>query len=435
MRRSARQRTGRFTEEGATMPTESILSWVVVATSRLLPSRSKALAVSVAAAIRCERPNLARVGRAMAGPITAKGAIKRAWRFACNERIEVADGMAEVINELVRKRKERPLVNFDWTEFRRFHTLMAAACIKGRSVPPVWASSPEWKLLRSQNSPEEGLLRLLRTLIPESVRVVIPADRGLGRAEGAAVCQELGFKPVVRIEPDVTVTSRRYRGTLSKDPVKKGMAHVPHDVRYRADARVTHHVVIRWRPGLPKKRDEPWYLMTDPEGRAESLCQLYGCRMPVEQLFGDRKNRRNGRALRDTRFKYADRFDRFLPIPALAYLLPAGLGLQAKLDDEPSARCTDARGSECSAIAIGKAMLDRCNYDPGELLRRARYATEQVAARWGGFRAGSGGLNIRAQAWASHGARRAPYRLRSMGHSCTRSGPVDLGLGIFHRGG
>jgi hypothetical protein len=215
---------------------------------------------------------------------------------------------------------------------------MAAAGIKGRSVALLWASYPEWKLLRSQNSLEEGLLRLLRTLIPDSVHVLILADRGFVRAEWAAVCQELDFDSVVRIKANVTVASRRYRGTLSKYPVKRGMAHVLRDVQYRADARVTHHVVIRWRFGLPKKRDEPWYLMTSLEGRAESLCQLYGCRMQVQELFRDQKDRRNGWPLRNTRFKYADRFDRFLLIVALA-----GLGLQAKLDYEPSQWCTNTQ--------------------------------------------------------------------------------------------
>jgi hypothetical protein len=363
--------------------TQSILTWVLVVTTRLLPSQSKTLAVLVAAAIRCERPNLAQIGREMAGPITAKSAIKRAWRFTANARIEVADAMAEVLKKLVRKRKKRLLVSFDWTEFRRFHTLMAAACIKGRAVPLLWASSPEWKLLRSQNSLEEGLLRLLRTLIPESVRVVILADRGFGRAEWAAACQELNFDYVVRIKPHVTVASRRYRGTLSRYPVSKGIAHVLRDVQYRTAGRVTHHVVIRWRRGLPKKRDEPWYLMTDLDGRAESLCQLYGCRMQVEELFRDQKNRRNGWALRNTRFKSADRFDRFLLVLAPAYLLLAGLGLQAKRDYQPSQWCTNTRDSECSVITIGKAMLGRCNYDPEERLRRVRYATEQVAARRG----------------------------------------------------
>ena len=365
------------------MSTESILTWVVVVTTRLLPSQSKTLAVLVAAAIRCERPNLARIGREMAGATTAKGAIKRAWRFTCNPRIEIVDGMAQVIAQLVRRRKKRLLVSFDWTEFRRFHTLMAAACIKGRAVPLLWASYPGWKLTRSQNSLEEDLLRRLRTLIPETVRVVILADRGFGRAEWAAVCQELSFDYLVRIKPNVTVACQRYRGVLSKYPTFKGIAHVLRDVQYRKDARVTHHVVIRWRPDLPKKRDEPWYLMTNLEGRAEALCQLYGCRMQVEELFRDQKNRRNGWALRNTRFEHADRFDRFLLILAWAYLLLAGLGLQAKLDYEPSAWCTNRRARECSVLTIGKAMLGRCNYDPEELLRRVRYATEDAASRWG----------------------------------------------------
>ena len=105
--------------------------------------------------------------------------------------------------------------------------------------------------------------------------------------------------------------------------------------------------------------------------------------MQVEELFRDQKNRRNGWALRNTKYRHADRFDRFLLILALAYLLLAGLGLQAKLDYEPSQWCTNTRDSECSVITIGKAMLRRCNYDPDELFRRVRYATEQVAARWG----------------------------------------------------
>src|SRR5262249_24093737 len=67
---------------------------------------------------------------------------------------------------------------------------------------------------------------------------------------------------------------------------QEGMAHVLRDVQYGADARVTHDVVIRWRFGLPKKRGEPWYLLTDLEGRGESLCQLYGCRSRGE---GQRK--------------------------------------------------------------------------------------------------------------------------------------------------
>lgn len=203
------------------MYTHSILQWIVGVTTNLLPSQSRTLAVLVAAALHVERPNLASVGRQLAGPTTAKSAIKRAWRFIDNGRIEVSDAMAGVVKKLTRRRKKRLLVSFDWTEIRTFHTLMAAACIGGRAVPLVWVSFPEWKLKRSQNSLEAGLLRLLRTRIPESVEVVILADRGFGRAEWAAVCQHLGFRYLVRIKSSVTIACARYRGVLRRRFVRR----------------------------------------------------------------------------------------------------------------------------------------------------------------------------------------------------------------------
>lgn len=365
------------------MSAQSILGWVAAVTSNLLPSQSAALAALVAAAVRCERVNLARLGRAMAGAVAAKYTTRRAWRFTCNRRVEVADAMAGVVDRIARRRRKRLIVSLDWTDVRSFHTLMAAACVGGRAVPLLWSSYSTPMLRRSQNALEERLLRRLRGLLPRTFRVVILADRGFGRAEWAAVCQELGFRYVVRIKPDVTVACARYRGVLRKYPARRGMAHLLRGVDYRKDRRVKHNIVVRWRPGLPKKRDEPWYLMTDLEGRAEPICELYGRRMSVEELFRDCKGRRDGLSLRDTRVRHADRFDRLLIVAALAYLLMVGLGLRAKLDHDPSAWCTNRRADECSAFTIGRAMLDRTNYAPDELLQAVRRATNQVAKQWG----------------------------------------------------
>lgn len=365
------------------MSTQSILTWVVCVTSNLLPSQSRTLAALVAAAVRCERPDLATIGRRMAGPTSAKHAIKRAWRFTCNRRVEVDDAMAGVVERLARRRKKPLIISFDWTDVRDFHTLMAAACIGGRAVPLLWASYTGSKLRRSRNALEERLLRRLKDLLAPSARVIILADRGFGRAEWAAVCQELGFRYVVRIKPDVTIACSRYRGVLRKYPVKRGIAHVLREVDYRKDKRVRHHVVIRWRPGLPKKRDEPWYLMTDLEGRAERLCELYARRMSVEELFRDGKSRRGGQALRHTRIGSPDRFDRFLLVVALAYILLAGLGLAAKLDHDPSAWCANRRARECSVFTIGKAVIERFNYSPDHLLEMIRRATIEAGLKWG----------------------------------------------------
>lgn len=164
------------------MSRPSLLDWVVCVTTNRLPSQSQTLALLVATAIRLERPNLAQIGRHMAAPITAKTATQRAWRFTCNDRIEVADAMAGVIRRLARQGTKRLLISLDWVEVRDFPTRRAAAWIGGRAVPLIWASYPQWKLARSQNSLEEGLVRLLRTLLPPGARVLILADRGFGRA-------------------------------------------------------------------------------------------------------------------------------------------------------------------------------------------------------------------------------------------------------------
>ena len=105
--------------------------------------------------------------------------------------------------------------------------------------------------------------------------------------------------------------------------------------------------------------------------------------MSVEELFRDHKSRRNGQSLRDTRIAKPDRFDRFLLVVALAYLLLVGLGLQAKLDYDPSAWCTTRRARECSVFTIGKAMIDRLNCPPDQLLQMIRWATIEVGSKWG----------------------------------------------------
>src|SRR5262249_33537858 len=97
------------------------------------------------------------------------------------------------------------LVALDWTDVGRFHTLVAAAVVRGRSVPLVWASYTDGQLFRSCNALEEGLLRLLVSMLPAGVRVIRLADRGFGRTELANTCRALGvrfFEPDLPGRPD-----------------------------------------------------------------------------------------------------------------------------------------------------------------------------------------------------------------------------------------
>jgi len=185
------------------MTVTAVVAFVLSVCTALRSSQAKTLADLVAAAVGVGRVRLAALGRRLRGDALCKHKIKRTWRFCTNHRVTVADGMQGVLDRLARRHRHAPLlVALDWVEVRTFHTLMAAAVLGGRAVPLLWASYPEWELYKSQNNLEEGLLRLLKSLLPERVEVLVLADRGFGRAELARACVQIGIHYLIRIKPD-----------------------------------------------------------------------------------------------------------------------------------------------------------------------------------------------------------------------------------------
>jgi Transposase DDE domain len=360
-----------------------VVAWVLSVATGLRRSQAKTLADLAAAALHVGRATLAAIGRHLAGEAAAKHRIKRVWRFCANDRVEVSAAMAGVIGRLTRRRKKPLLVALDWVDVRSFQTLMAAAVRRGRAVPLLWASYPEWRLFRSQNSLEEGLLRLLRSLVPAGVRVILLADRGFGRAELAKTCQDIGVSFVIRIKPDVRVRHPRYTGRLDDFPIRPGCWRTLTGAEYRSDGAVTLTVAIRWKKGLPPKRDEPWFLMTDLTRNAVAISDLYAKRMTVEELFRDGKSCRNGSALRLTQLTQAGRLDRLLLVLALAYILLTGLGAVARARYRPGTWCSSNDENQCSVYTIGRVMLDRMDESPEAAWRAVVAATTEVVPKWG----------------------------------------------------
>jgi Transposase DDE domain len=366
------------------MAVTAVVAFVLSVCAALRRSQAKTLAELVAAALSLHRVSLAALGRRLRGEALCKHRIKRAWRFCANGRVTVADGMQGVIDRLARRHRRAPLrVALDWVEVRTFHTLMAAAVFGGRAVPLLWASYPAWELHKSQNNLEEGLLRLLKSLLPERLEVIVLADRGFGRAERARACRHIGLRFLIRIKPDAGVRHPRFRGLLRDYPVKKGMRRVLRQAAYRLSDPVTLNVVIRWKKGLPAKRDEPWFLITDLPGNAVALTERYARRMAVEELFRDDKSVRNGWALRQTQVTKAGRFDRLLLVLALAYWLLVGLGLLARQRGRPAMWCSSNRPKECSAFTIGRTMLERMTVAPAVALAAVLAAVRAIGAKWG----------------------------------------------------
>ena len=359
------------------------ITWIMTVGTDLRLSQTKTLAQLVAATLGVGRLSLAAIGRRLAGDSTAKHKIKRTWRFTSNRRVVVSDARRGVIARLCKRRKKPLIVSLDWTDIRSFQTLMAAAVMKGRAVPLLWASYAKWELFKSRNALEEGLLHLLRTLIPPSVPVILLADRGFGRVEMARACGNFGFRYLIRIKPDAWVEHATFRGQLKNYPVAKGMRRVLQAVRHRKSRPVTHNIVVRWKLGLPAKRDEPWYLMTDLSGSALQLTALYAKRMTVEELFRDGKSGRNGFALRLVQVKEPRRLDRLLLIVALAYLLLVGLGLRARQGHRPGFWCSSNEEGQCSVFTIGRAVLDRLRVTATAAILAVSQAIAEAAPNWG----------------------------------------------------
>ena len=344
------------------MNRKDAVAWVLwVCASCLAYSQAKTLSELVAGAIRCQRISLPNIGRAMTG--TVRSQIKRCWRFTANQRVEPAVAMSGVMRRWLKRRRKTLWVSFDGVDVRGFQTLTAAANVRNRAVPLCWATCWRgvWQGYRSRNAFEESLLLALRNMIPSWVPVVILADRGFGRAELARFCQRIGFHYIIRIQPKVYIRSHGWSGRLDQYSVHRGMAKVFHRTDYRQSNPVRQSIVVRWQKGLPKRRDECWYLMTDLQAGPIRVSTWYGRRMGIEECFRDQKNKFNGWSLRHTRITRPERLDRLLLILALAYILLCGLGLLA-LRYGRSSDWTASSKNDCSIFTIGRIMLERLTY-------------------------------------------------------------------------
>jgi hypothetical protein len=365
------------------MSPDAVIGWVLTIAAALRLSQRKTLAELVEAAAHAGRATLGAIARCLPDATTAKHRIKRAWRFCDNDRVHPSEVMPRVVRRLTRNRKKPLLVALDWTDVGRFHTLMAAAVMRGRAVPLAWASYTDGQLTRSRNSFEESLLRLLVTMLPGGVRVILLADRGFGRTELANTCSELCLRFLIRIRPDVRVAHPSYTGRLDEYPIKKGMWRVLADAEYRSDGAATLNVVIRWKRGLSARRDEPWFLMTNLSGNAVQLTDLYARRVAVEELFRDSKGTRYGLGLRQTQVRTTARLDRLILILALAILLLVGLGLVARGRFRPGAWGSSNDPGECSDLTVGRRMWELIDVPPEQLLTEVVRATLASVQNWG----------------------------------------------------
>lgn len=353
---------------------------------QLLKNQAQALGIFVACALTLGRSiltDLAVEVQRQGYAKTVKAALKRVDRWINNPRIHISQAMEPLVQRLLQKRRKKLILSLDWVDIRGFACLAAATSLKGRAVWLMWKSLPKDGLNLHMNRVEEEVLCALRSMIPNSLGVIILADRGFHKSRMFTACQLRGFDYVIRIKGDYHVQSRRYQGLLSKLPLKPGTSRFWSQVFCGLKPRVKQNVVIYYRQNLPDRRDGPWFLATSLKGRPEQIVKLYARRMDIEECFRDKKSVNNGWGLRHMRIHTAEGLDHLLLILALAYLILCGLGLYALGHLQPRLWCANNRAGECSLFTIGRRLLGQLQVTIKQLFTEIELCSKSLTPRWG----------------------------------------------------
>ena len=223
--------------------------------------------------------------------------------------------------------RREAVIALDWTDFDHDdHTMLVASLVTnhGRSTPLLWLTVVKSELKGMRNDVEDTLLQRLREVIPESVRVIILADRGFADTKMYMLLKQLRFDYIIRFRQCIFVRSK-------KGEVRRASQWVPSTGHTRAlkRARVTSKgyevaaVVCVKQKGMK----EEWCLATSLEGYSSArVVGMYGRRFTIEENFRDLKDIRFGLGMSSMRISDPDRRDRLLLVGALAYGLLTLLG-------------------------------------------------------------------------------------------------------------
>jgi hypothetical protein len=342
--------------------------------SKLHAKQVESVTHAIVGAMAAPNAGVAALGRSAAAVRfkDAKHGIKQVDRLLSNRNIDDLDLVRQQVAFVVGSRREIVLT-LDWTEYGLHGQNRLAINLvtrHGRATPLLWKTVPSAEIRGQMSHHETGLLRVLRSVLPPSVKqVIVLADRGFGNVDLYDNIEDLGWDFVIRFRGVIIVTAPGGRTAPASEWVPPGGR-----ARRVLNARVTgqRHEVAAFVAVKQANMKEPWLLATSLPYAAKRIVALYGRRFTCEENFRDEKDPRFGLGSRLARVRDAARRDRlcFLLAAAAALLTLLGaageaLGLDRRLRANTVKRRTHSlfrQGREYLRMLLaGRAM--------GELVR------------------------------------------------------------------
>jgi len=339
-------------------------------------SQRKTLTALVTGLVAGGRLGLAAIARGMADQTTVRHRIKRAGRFADNEGVKHQKATRCLVSWLLSLTDRQVIVALDWTELSEGRRMLAAkAAVARRAVPLAWTIMEKSQFTRrrkSQNDAEEQMILRLKKAFGAYPWILV-ADRGFARASLFAKLQGWGIRYVIRASSNVWVEGAGCAGPLGRWPRRAGAA-----VRY---GKVFYHRMRRLPVSLcishAEPAPEPWYLVTNVEGKARAIADIYRRRMWIEESFRDAKS---NLGLRGLWLATTERMERLLIVMAVAMLLCilTALKWRSQHGEEDPQLSTKRKGGALSVFRQGLEWLRQHGPPPGLGRLRITAALENI---------------------------------------------------------
>jgi len=278
---------------------------------------------AVIAAERCQQGAVAR--HASCGERVESTA--RRWRrFLDNEQFPLEAFFAEWVCWVVTALgvKQLTLLVDETKREERVAVMEVGVAWEGRCLPLVWEA---YRANSAADYPAEGQVKLIERLLqtvkanlPEGVKVLVLADRGIGASPD--LCRgvtRLGWHSLFRVTCQTKIVTDQGDKTIAQQ-VQPGEIWAEEGKIFKRRGQISAYARARWAVGY----DEPWALVTND---ARLTGAEYARRNWQEQSFRDLKS--GGWHWNERRLRQPDHVARLLVVLTLAYVWVTALGSQA----------------------------------------------------------------------------------------------------------